>query len=88
MLNNFPILNSSKTATLGNHAGIPGTGPTGAACSGCASLQRQGARAVCGKFQEITHRKGKPIDTSTAACRYYVARQARLAGTAEEGSAA
>jgi hypothetical protein len=88
MLNNFPLLNSDKPTKLGNYASIPGTGPLGAVCSGCAKLQREGSRSVCGKFAEITRRKGKPIDTGTAACRYYVARQARLAGTAEEGSAA
>lgn len=79
MLNNFPLLNSDKTTKLGNYAGIAGTGPKGAACSGCAKLQPEGSRFVCSKFQELTHRKGKPINTGTAACRYYDARQTRLA---------
>lgn len=74
MLNDFPLLNSEKTVKMGNYAGIPGTGPKGAACSGCAKLQAEGSRFVCAKFQELTRRKGKPISSGTAACRYYSAR--------------
>jgi hypothetical protein len=39
-------------------------------------LATAGKTATCGKFQAMTGRRGKPIDTSTAACRYFAHRPA------------
>jgi len=48
----------------------------GAACATCAHLSTVGKTATCGKFQAMTGRRGKAIDTGTAACRYYQHRPA------------
>jgi hypothetical protein len=71
MLNNFPLLSANKRPALGNYASVPGTGPKDAVCAGCTKLQPQGSRFVCAKFTELTRRQGKPINTGTAACRYF-----------------
>lgn len=74
MDNNFPLLNCSKTAALGNYAAIPGTGPVGAVCSGCQLLTPQGSKFTCSKFRLLTGRAGKPISPASSACRHYVHR--------------
>jgi hypothetical protein len=48
----------------------------GATCATCSHLTTSGKTATCGKFQAMTGRRGKPIDTSTAACRYFAHRPA------------
>jgi hypothetical protein len=76
MINDTPLLSVGKKTSLGNYASIPGTGPHGAVCATCSHLITAGKTATCGKFQALTGRRGKPIDTSTAACRYYQHRPA------------
>ena len=76
MDNNSPLLSTNRKVALGNYASIPGSGPMGSACANCAHLATSGKTATCGKFQAMTGRRGKPIDTSTAACRYYQHRPA------------
>jgi hypothetical protein len=53
----------------------------GQVCATCANLVTSSKTATCGKFQAMTGRRGKPIDTSTAACRYYAHRPAYAART-------
>lgn len=74
MNNNSPLLNPDRRATLGNYAALPGSGPSGTVCSGCSHLEPQGSRFICGKFQSITGRKGKPVISASASCRYFSAR--------------
>lgn len=76
MENNYPLLNISGKAQLGNFAALPGTGPAGEVCSRCSQLDPAGAKFVCGKFKALTGRKGKPISPNSSACRYYVPRPA------------
>jgi hypothetical protein len=76
MINDTPILNADRKVALGNYAGIPGTGPHGAVCATCSHLTTSGKTATCSKFQDLTGRRGKPISTSSAACRYYSNRPA------------
>lgn len=76
MDNNFPLLNCDRKVQHGNFAGIPGTGPVGAVCSKCSRLEPAGSRFVCSHFQILTGRKGKPISSGSAACRYFLERPA------------
>lgn len=71
MENKFALLNSGRRSQIGCYAGIPGTGPTGAICSGCVLLVPEGSKFVCSKYRRITGRKGKPISGNSAACRYF-----------------
>lgn len=75
MLNNYPLLDTEKTARLGCYASFPGSGPSAATCSGCAFQSPDKAKFVCDKYQALTGRKGKPISPATAACRYFTARR-------------
>lgn len=75
MLNNYPMLDTDKTARLGCYASFPGSGPASATCSGCAFQSPDKAKFVCDKFQALTGRKGKPISPATSACRYFAARR-------------
>lgn len=76
MENTYPLLNINGKAALGNFAALPGTGPSGSVCSGCVALLPDGSRFVCGKYQRLTGRKGKPISPSSSACRYFDPRPA------------
>jgi hypothetical protein len=76
MNNTAPLFNSGSTVKLGNHAGIPGTGPTGTVCSGCGHLEADGSRFRCTYFQVLTGRKGKHISPGAASCRYFEQRRA------------
>ena len=82
MINTAPLLNVGGKAQLGCHAALPGTGPTGAVCSGCSLLTPDGSRFVCGKYRSLTGRKGKPISPASSACRYYDHRRAFNVSTA------
>jgi hypothetical protein len=74
MENTHPLLNVSSKAKLGCYAALPGTGPHGATCLHCQQLATVGKASVCAKFHALTGRRGKPIDTGSAACRYYAHR--------------
>jgi hypothetical protein len=76
MLNDMPLLNVGGKAQLGNFAALPGSGPAGSVCSGCSLLTPDGSRFVCGKYKTLTGRKGKPISSGAAACRYFAPRPA------------
>jgi hypothetical protein len=76
MENNTPLLNVSGKASLGNYAALPGSGPAGQVCSHCSLLDPVGSRFTCGKFENLTGRKGKPISPASAACRYFTLRPA------------
>lgn len=76
MNNTYPLLSVGSKAQLGNFAALPGTGPTGEVCSRCAMLEAVGSRFVCGKYQKLTGRKGKPIGSNSSACRYFDQRRA------------
>ena len=75
MINNTPLLDIGGKVQLGCHAHLPGTGPTGAICSGCVLLVPAGSKFLCSKYQRLTGRKGKPISPSSSACRYFEQRQ-------------
>lgn len=75
MENKTPLLDMSRKNQMGCYAGIPGTGPTGAICSGCTFLVPDGSKTVCAKYQRLTGRKGKPITGNSSACRYYEPRR-------------
>jgi hypothetical protein len=74
MDNTMPLLNVGRKAALGNFAALPGSGPLGQTCSKCNRLQPTGSKFVCGHFKTLTGRAGKPIDSSSAACRYFIER--------------
>jgi hypothetical protein len=76
MINTYPLLNVGSKAQLGNFAALPGTGPAGEVCSRCSLLEASGSKFVCGKFQSLARRKGKPISPGSAACRYFEPRPA------------
>lgn len=75
MENRTPLLDSDRRNQFGCFAGIPGTGPAGAICSGCVLLVPAGSRSVCSKYQRMTGRKPKPISPNSSACRYFERRQ-------------
>ena len=83
MNNNYPLLNVGAKARLGNFAALPGTGPKGAVCSGCARLTPDGSKFVCEKYRTLTGRKGRAISPGSSACRYYDHR--RVFNSAHEG---
>lgn len=75
MENRTPLLDMGRKNQMGCYAGIPGTGPTGAICSGCTFLVPDGSKTVCAKYQRLTGRKGKPITGNSSACRYFEQRR-------------
>jgi hypothetical protein len=76
MINDTPILSINRKTAMGNYASVPGTGPHGAVCATCAHLATSGKTAFCSKYQALTGRRGKAINTGTAACRYFAHRPA------------
>jgi hypothetical protein len=81
MENNTPLLETGRKSQMGCYAALPGTGPTGAICSGCVLLVPDGSKFVCSKYQRMTGRKGKPIIPNTSACRYFEQRPSFAGGT-------
>src|SRR3954465_4720479 len=51
----------TPSISLGNYAGIPGTGPADTVCSGCTFLEADGSRFLCAKYRTMTRRKGQHI---------------------------
>lgn len=76
MENDSPLLSADRKSQLGCFAAIPGSGPADEICSRCAMLEPVKSKFVCGKFQQLTGRRGKPISPNSAACRYFQQRKA------------
>lgn len=75
MINNTPLLDIGRKVQLGCYAALPGTGPTGAICSGCTLLVSEGSKFICSKYAKLTGRKGKPVSSNSSACRYFEQRK-------------
>jgi hypothetical protein len=75
MDNMFPATNRVRTTPIGCYAALPGTGPANEICARCSLLAPEGSRFVCGQYQAITRKKGKPISPNSPACKYFVARR-------------
>jgi hypothetical protein len=75
MKNDSPLLSAVNKISLSNYAGIPGTGPVDAVCSGCTFLEADGSRFLCAKYRTMTGRKGQHIRSDTPACRYFQQRR-------------
>jgi len=84
MENKTPLLDSGHKNQMGCYAGIPGTGPTGAICSGCVLLVPEGSKFVCSKYKRLTGRKAKPISGNSPACRYFEQRRLVNSTTASD----
>ena len=83
MLNNYPMIDTSKPARPGSYAGFPGTGPAGEVCSRCRLQTADRAKFYCSKFQTLTGRRGSAISPGSPACRYFEARPAFNSSPAE-----
>jgi hypothetical protein len=71
MQNTTPLLNSSRRATFGCYAAIPGSVPVGKICAQCALMETDRGKNYCKGYQHITRHRGSAIDSATAACRYF-----------------
>jgi hypothetical protein len=75
MNNAVPLLDADRKVQFGCYAHIPGTGPAGEVCSHCALLVPDRSKFVCGKYQRLAGRKGKPISPNSSACKHFEMRK-------------
>jgi hypothetical protein len=75
MENTLSLQSSNGAAKFECHAHFPGTGPIGEICARCALLEADKNKFVCGKYRQLTGRKGKPISPNSSACRYFEKRR-------------
>lgn len=53
------------------YASWPGSGPKGETCAKCRFLVADKSKYVCSKYKALTGHKGRPISSSSFACRYF-----------------
>jgi hypothetical protein len=78
MKNRLPFLNAGRRVTLSCYAALPGTGPHSAVCADCALLQRNNSALTCSGYAKLMGRAGSPINSGTAACRYFKLRNPKV----------